>query len=73
VSTVGVIGWAVIIGAFVAWEGLGVVNDHDRWPTISDMLRAVTRPVAGRWILFSLWLWLGWHLFVRGWQFFLRR
>jgi hypothetical protein len=26
----------------------------------------------GRVLLFALWLWLGWHLFVRGWSFFLR-
>jgi hypothetical protein len=26
----------------------------------------------GRFILFGLWLWLGWHLFIRGWAFFLR-
>ncbi|HEY1332566.1 MAG TPA: DUF6186 family protein [Actinomycetota bacterium] len=68
----GQIGWAVLIAAVLVWEGLGLLVPGDRWPTISDMLRTVTRPVAGRWILFSLWLWLGWHLFVRGWRFFLR-
>jgi hypothetical protein len=26
----------------------------------------------GRFILFGFWLWLGWHLFIRGWAFFLR-
>jgi len=43
------------------------------WPTMSSMLRAFMRPVAGRAVLFGLWLWLGWHLFIRGWSFFLRR
>jgi hypothetical protein len=27
---------------------------------------------AGRWVLFALWLWFGWHFFVRGWRFLLR-
>jgi hypothetical protein len=27
---------------------------------------------VGRWAVFALWLWFGWHLFVRGWHFFLR-
>jgi hypothetical protein len=22
-------------------------------------------------IVFGLWLWLGWHLFIRGWEFFM--
>jgi hypothetical protein len=26
----------------------------------------------GRFLLFGLWLWLGRHLFNRGWDFFLR-
>lgn len=69
---VGLVGWAVIIGACLAWEGLGLVFGHERWPSLSDVLRTFTRPVAGRWILFALWLWLGWHLFVRGWQGLLR-
>lgn len=69
---IGLIGWGVIIGALLVWEGLGLVYDHGRWPTLSDMLRTVTATVPGRWILFALWLWAGWHMFVRGWQFFLR-
>lgn len=72
-SVIGVVGWVVIMGALLAWEGLGLARVGDGWPTISDMLRTVNRSTAGRWLLFALWLWLGWHLFVRGWQFFLRR
>lgn len=26
---------------------------------------------VGRWALFGLWLWFGWHTFVRGWHFLL--
>jgi hypothetical protein len=69
---VGLIGWAVLLGLCLAWEGLGLVYGHDHWPSMSDLLRTVSRPVAGRWILLALWIWLGWHLFVRGWQPLLR-
>ena len=71
-EVIGLVGWAVIIAALLLWEGLGLVRHDDRWPTFSDMVRTVTRTVPGRWILFALWLWWGWHTFVRGWRFFLR-
>jgi hypothetical protein len=68
----GLIGWGLILGALLAWEGLGLVFGQERWPTISDMVRTVSRSVPGRWTLFALWLWLGWHFFYRGWKLFLR-
>ena len=71
-SMIALAGWAVLIAAVLVWEGLGLVKPHDRWPTFSDMLRKVTHTAPGRWMLFGVWLWLGWHLFVRGWRFFLR-
>src|SRR5256885_14040443 len=71
VRVIGLIGWAVIFGAFLVWEGLGLTVGH-QWPTLSHMLRAITRPLPGRLVLFGLWLWVGWHLFIRGWNFFLR-
>jgi hypothetical protein len=70
--TIGLIGWAVLLGLCFAWEGLGLVFGRQHWPSISDLLRTMSRPVIGRWILLALWLWLGWHLFVRGWHPFLR-
>jgi hypothetical protein len=69
---VGIVGWALLLGAGLAWEGVALVRRDDTWPTVSDILRAVTTTVPGRWIVFALWLWWGWHLFVRGWGFFLR-
>src|SRR2546425_9015321 len=71
VRVIGLIGWAVIFGAFLVWEGLGLTIGN-QWPTLSHMLRAITRPLPGRLVLFGLWLWVGWHLFIRGWTFFLR-
>lgn len=72
IRMIGAVGWAVIIALVLVWEGIGLRLGHDRWPTLSNMLHSITRSPAGRLILFSLWLWLGWHLFVRGWRFFLR-
>ncbi len=68
---IGLVGWGVIVGALLSWEGLGLAIGHE-WPTLSHMLRAFTKPVLGRSVLFGMWLWLGWHLFVQGWDFFLR-
>ncbi|HEX6231190.1 MAG TPA: DUF6186 family protein [Actinomycetota bacterium] len=69
--TVAIVGWVVIFAALFAWQGIGLARD-DGWPTMSDMIRAFTRPVPGRVVLFGMWLWLGWHVFIRGWEFFLR-
>lgn len=64
--------WAVLFGALFAWEGFGLVRTNDAFPTFSDAIRAVMRYPLGRWALFALWLWLGWHTFIRGWHFLLR-
>jgi hypothetical protein len=68
----GLAGWVVIVGLALAWEGLGLAFSREGWPSVSDLLRTMSRPVVGRWIVLGLWLWLGWHLFVRGWQPLLR-
>jgi hypothetical protein len=69
---IGVVGWGVIFAVILLWEGAALVTSIDNWPSLSDILRIATRPVLGRWALFALWLWVGWHLFVRGWRPFLR-
>jgi hypothetical protein len=71
VRTVAVGGWILIVGALLVWQGFGLMNGPT-WPTLSDMFRAFMRPLPGRLLLFGVWLWLGWHLFIRGWRFFLR-
>lgn len=68
----GIAVWAALFGALLAYQGFALVRADDRWPAFSDVIRTVTRYPAGRWILFALWLWFGWHLFVRGWRIFLR-
>ena len=70
--TVALVGYAVLFGALLAWQAVGLLRPGDDWPTLSELLRKVTRNTAGRWILFASWLWVGWHLFVRGWRFLLR-
>lgn len=68
---IGYLVWAVLFGALFVWEGLALVGAIGV-PTLSDAVRAVMRYPVGRWVLFALWLWFGWHFFVRGWHFLLR-
>jgi hypothetical protein len=71
VIVVGLTVWVLLLSGIVALESVALVRPHDAWPALSDLLRMVTRSQMGRWIAFGLWLWLGWHLFIRGWDFFL--
>lgn len=68
----GAVGWVVICALALAWEAVALTRGSTTWPTLSDIFDAIMRPTVGRWLLFAGWLWLGWHLFVRGWRFFLR-
>jgi Family of unknown function (DUF6186) len=68
---IGYVVWAVLFGALFAWEGLAL-SHISGVPTLSDAFRAIMRNPFGRWVLFALWLWFGWHIFVRGWHFLLR-
>jgi len=68
----GVAVWAALFALLLGYQGFALVRDDDRWPAFSEVMRTVMRYPLGRWILFALWLWFGWHLFVRGWRFFLR-
>ena len=68
---IGYLVWAVLFGALFAWEGLSLAR-VDNLPTLSDTFRVIMRYPVGRWALFALWLWAGWHFFIRGWHFLLR-
>jgi hypothetical protein len=68
---VAIVGWLVIVGVLLVWQGFGLLWGPD-WPTLSDFFRSFMTVPVGRFVLFGLWLWLGWHLFIRGWSFFLR-
>jgi hypothetical protein len=69
---IGYVVWALLFGALFAWEGLALSHISGSVPTLSATFRALMRYPFGRWALFALWLWFGWHIFVRGWQFLLR-
>jgi hypothetical protein len=69
---IGYIVWALLFGALFAWEGLALSHLSGSVPTLSDTFRAIMRYPFGRWALFAVWLWFGWHIFVRGWHFLLR-
>lgn len=69
VRPIAVVGWLVIVAALLVWQGVGLVRDAG-WPTLTDYFRAFMQPAFGRIVLSGLWLWLGWHLFVRDWTFF---
>jgi Family of unknown function (DUF6186) len=69
--TIGYAGWVVIVAVFLIWQGLALVY-APTWPTLSEIFRTAMRPPIGRAVLFGIWLWLGWHVFFRGWTFFLR-
>ena len=68
---IGYLAWAVLFGALFAWEGLALAQVTGV-PSFSDVVRVIMRYPVGRWALFALWLWAGWHIFVRRWQFLLR-
>jgi hypothetical protein len=68
---VALVGWLVIVGTLFLWQGIGLVRGPE-WPTVSDFFRSFMTVPVGRAVLFGLWLWLGWHLFIRGGSFFLR-
>ena len=70
-DTVVIAGWLIAFAGLLGMQGLALAHGSP-WPTMSSMLRAFMRPTAGRLVLFGLWLWIGWHLFIRGWTFFLR-
>ncbi len=68
----GFVAWAVLFAAIMVVEALGLVLRGHEWPTLSDIFRVAMRPEWSRWLMFALWLWVGWHFFIRGWTFFLR-
>jgi hypothetical protein len=63
--------WAILLGALFAWEALALAGVTGV-PSLSGVFREITRYRLGRWALFALWLWAGWHFFIRGWHFPLR-
>ncbi len=68
---IGYLAWVVLIGALFVWEALALAGVTGV-PALGSVFRAIMRNPVGRWALFALWLWTGWHFFIRGWHFLLR-
>lgn len=62
--TVTLAGFAILAATMLAWQALGLI--FRRTATLGQALARVTRSRSGRPMLLTAWLWLGWHLFVRG-------
>ena len=57
-------GYAVLVLAIAAYQLVAVLRR--RTPTLGEALQPLRASVVGRAVLLGAWLWLGWHLFVRG-------
>lgn len=63
-TTITVEGYCLIGAAVVVYEAAS--RAWRRTPTLGDAVALVTRSRVGRCVVLGSWLWLGWHLFVRG-------
>ncbi|MGH3898744.1 MAG: DUF6186 family protein [Pseudonocardiaceae bacterium] len=57
-------GFAVVVGAMLAAQRLGVVG---RWHfrPLGDAVHTVLRDRVGRWVVLVLWVWVGFHFLAR--------
>jgi len=62
--TVTLAGYCLIGAAIVGYEV--VSRAWRRTPTLGEAIALVTTSRLGRGVVLGGWLWLGWHLFVRG-------
>lgn len=64
-STVGYAVYALIAALAIGW-GAFTYLQRPRFATPDDVLTRVLRHRLGRWVVWALWAFVGWHLFVRG-------
>jgi len=50
---VALVGWLVVVGLFLTWQGLALVYAPE-WPTMSQLFRDFMEPLAGRIIILGL-------------------
>lgn len=62
--TITLVGYTVLLSALAVYEILAL--RVAAIPTLGDLAAVIARSRAGRWFLLVGWVWLGWHLFVRG-------
>ena len=58
------IGYAAIAAAMLLCQVIGLLGPRD-WPTVGKLIDFFTRAGVGRIAVMIVWLWLGWHVFVR--------
>jgi hypothetical protein len=62
--SVTIAGYALLALAAAGYQVAGVLGR--RTATLGQVLSIVKRSRLGRLLLLAAWMWLGWHLFVRG-------
>lgn len=62
--TVTLAGFVVLATAMITYQLLGLVRRTT--PTMGQAVSPLLGTRYGRPVLLAAWLWLGWHLFVRG-------
>lgn len=61
--TTTLVGYCVIAAAMLGCQLASLVSR--RIPSIGQVASLIARRRAGRWLLMAVWLWVGWHVFVR--------
>jgi hypothetical protein len=59
-----VAGWIVLACAIVTACGLSI-GPRRRVPTFAMVMRSLARFSVARVVLLLVWIWVGWHFFVR--------
>lgn len=57
--------WVALGSSLVAWQAICLAR-RPRLPTFGDIVALLARRGPTRLALALGWLWLGWHVFVRG-------
>lgn len=56
--------WAGLAGALAIWQFVALARPD--LPTVGSLVVFLKQRRVGRWSLLAGWMWLGWHLWVRG-------
>jgi hypothetical protein len=55
--------WVLIAACLVGWQLFTMLSK--RLPTVAIVFQQARRFWPTRWLVLLVWVWLGWHLFVR--------
>jgi hypothetical protein len=62
--TITISGYVMLAAAMVTYQTLGLIRRETA--TLGQAVATLTRSSVGRSFILTVWLWLGWHAFVRG-------